>query len=256
MEKIKYYFGLYKNEIIVASSCISILLIACLVFFAINRKYSADEIIEENSIISSVIEKNTKEDPEEEIPEEKTIQVDVKGFVNNPGVYELKENSRVIDAINVAGGLQENAYTRYINLSKILSDENVIIINNYEEVEALKNENVKNNEQICEITNTACVTTEKTITSNITPEESQNTSSKNEAENKKTDNSEVNTIVNINTASIEELTILDGIGESKAILIIEYREEYGPFETKEDILNVKGIGESVYEKIKDRISVN
>ena len=61
--------------------------------------------------------------------------------------------------------------------------------------------------------------------------------------------------ININTATLEELQTLSGIGESKAKAIIEYREENGNFSKPEDILNVSGIGESVYEKIKDNITV-
>ena len=69
------------------------------------------------------------------------------------------------------------------------------------------------------------------------------------------DNSTLNTIVNINTASKETLMTLNGIGESKAKLIIEYRETNGNFKTTDEIKNVKGIGEAIYEKIKDSITI-
>lgn len=65
--------------------------------------------------------------------------------------------------------------------------------------------------------------------------------------------SEVN-IVNINTASAEELMSLNGIGEKTAAAIIEYRKD-SPFEKPEDIMNVKGIGEKKYENIKNSICV-
>ena len=61
--------------------------------------------------------------------------------------------------------------------------------------------------------------------------------------------------VNINTATLEELMELDGIGEVKAQAIIDYREEYGYFSSPEEIINVKGIGEKTYEKNKDKIVV-
>ena len=68
-------------------------------------------------------------------------------------------------------------------------------------------------------------------------------------------NSENYEKVNINTASLEELQSLSGIGEGKARAIIEYREENGNFTSIEDLLKVSGIGESIYEKIKDSITV-
>lgn len=63
-----------------------------------------------------------------------------------------------------------------------------------------------------------------------------------------------NAIVNINTASAEELMSLNGIGEKTAAAIIEYRKD-SPFEKPEDIMNVKGIGEKKYENIKNSICV-
>ena len=62
-------------------------------------------------------------------------------------------------------------------------------------------------------------------------------------------------LININTATIEELTTLTGIGDVKAEAIIKYRNEVGKFKTKEELLNVDGIGESLFEKIKDDITV-
>ena len=61
--------------------------------------------------------------------------------------------------------------------------------------------------------------------------------------------------VNINTAGLEELMTLKGVGESRARAIIEYREQQGAFETPEDIMNISGIKEGVFSKIKDQIAV-
>ena len=61
--------------------------------------------------------------------------------------------------------------------------------------------------------------------------------------------------VNINTAGLEELMMLDGVGESRARAIMEYREEHGSFETPEDIMNISGIKDGVFSKIKDQIAV-
>lgn len=153
--------------------------------------------------------------------------VDVKGSVKKPGVYEFKENDRVIDAIKLAGGLTKNADTSNINLSKKLKSEMVIVINTKSE---LKN----NNNLTCD----AVCTREVIEVNNCI-----------ETENK------TNNKININTADINKLTELDGIGESKAKTIIEYRTTNGLFKNIEDIKNISGIGESLYNKIKDKITV-
>ena len=61
--------------------------------------------------------------------------------------------------------------------------------------------------------------------------------------------------INLNTADVSQLTTLTGVGESKALAIIAYREENGPFTSVEDIMNVPGIKEGTYEKIKDKIAI-
>lgn len=61
--------------------------------------------------------------------------------------------------------------------------------------------------------------------------------------------------ININSASVEQLTELPGIGPAYAQRIVEYRKEYGPFKTIEDLLNVRGIGDRTFEKIRDRITI-
>ena len=146
--------------------------------------------------------------------------VDVKGEVKNPGVYFVSDGMLVIDAINLAGGLTKKACTDDINLSMKLTKEMVIYINN------------KSN-----FTTTTKVTELNDV--KIT----------NKASNK-----ESTGLVNINTASKEELMSINGIGESKANSIIEYRKE-NKFNTIEDIKNVSGIGDKFFEQIKNYITV-
>ena len=90
-------------------------------------------------------EANIIETKTENIKEEanKKIKIEIKGAVNSPGVYELEDNSRVIDVINVAGGLTENADTSLINMSKKITDEMVIIIYTREEIENYNNSKIK-----------------------------------------------------------------------------------------------------------------
>lgn len=170
--------------------------------------------------------------------ENKKYMVDIKGEVQTPGIYELENSSRVIDVINEAGGLTENADTTVINLSKKISDEMVIIIYSKWQVEHWKEtkEQGKYLQEQCisqkeeQAKNDACIDDTEENT-NSTP-----------------------SIININTATKEELMTLTGIGESKAEAIISYREKTA-FTKIEDIKNVSGIGDSIYEDIKNNITV-
>ncbi len=151
--------------------------------------------------------------------EEKLIVIHITGEVNNPGVIELKEESRLIDAVEKAGGLTNLADTNKINLAYILSDG--LKIN----IPSINDE--KNDDYITE-----------EIGENVLQEDLKN-----------------NNKVNINTATQTELEALSGIGPSTALKIIEYRNENGKFKNIEDIKNIPGIGESKFNVIKDQISV-
>lgn len=205
------------------------IIVVILVFFLReklnNQKYDniiikQDEILELN-------------DNEENPQKENLCTVDIKGAVKNPGVYLTECSNNVNDVINLAGGLLENSDTSVINLAKKINEEMVIIIYTKDEV---KNSN---------IVNTVVKTVEKEcICPNI-----QNDGCINEQINDNIDDG-INKLVNINTASVEELLTLPGIGESKANAIIKYREENGNFNTIDDILNVDGIGSKLYEEVK------
>ena len=170
-----------------------------------------------------------KEDNELLITEDKDnnlYYVDIKGAVANPGVYSIESNKRVIDAIKMAGGLLDNSDTTNINLSKYVTDEMVIVIYTKEELEKINNSiDYSFNDAYQDYNN---------------------------SKNKSSDN---NNLININSASLEELKTLPGIGDTKAKSIIDYRESNGKFNSIEDIQNVKGIGSSLYEKIKNNITV-
>lgn len=167
------------------------------------------------------------------------VKVDIKGAIVNPGVYELADNSRVIDVINMAGGVIEGANTSLINLSKKIIDEMVIVIYTNEEIENYNASKIKTEYVYIEVencpdkVNQACV---------------------NEYSNDTIENTS-NSKININTASIEELTTLSGIGNSKAQAIIDYRNQNGNFKDILDLNNVTGIGNSIIEKIKDNITI-
>ena len=173
--------------------------------------------------------------------EEKTeinkVIVDIKGEVNTPGVYELTSDDTVMKAIDKAGGLTKNSNTSNINLSKKLEDEMVIIVYSKTEIQEMK----KENQIVCPPCNDVCVTEE-------------DEKAKLEEETSK-DKDTIIDKININTSDETALQTLNGIGEAKAKAIIEYRNQNGKFKTIEDIKNVPGIGDSIYEKIKDNITV-
>lgn len=185
--------------------------------------FKKEEVIEEPLIADAPI--STKEESKEVL---EYYYVDIKGEVNNPGVYKINSDSRVIDVINAAGGLKENANTRYINLSKKIEDEMNIVIYSNNEIETFKEKEVLIMPCECEkIENDSCI--------------ENNT------------NEEVTGLININTATLEELMNLNGIGEAKAKAIIEYRENK-LFESIEELNEVKGISDAIYSKIKDFIT--
>lgn len=154
----------------------------------------------------------------------KNIKVEVKGEVLNPDVYVLKKGSTIKELIDKAGGVKEGVDTYTINMTKVLDDGDVVVMYKDEKLECL-------NYKVNEIVNDK--STDEYITNEIWE------SSK----------------ISINSATKEELMSLPSIGEAKANAIIEYRQKNGLFKKIEDIKNVKGIGNALYEKIKDYINI-
>lgn len=156
----------------------------------------------------------TTEDEPEKI-ENETIKVYVTGEVKNQGVIELEQGSRIVDAIEKAGGQTEEANLKNVNLAYELEDGQKIYIPNKSE----ENTNEITDDGVTEI------------------------------------DSKENDTININKANEKELQELNGIGESLASSIIKYREDNGKFKNIEDLKNVPGIGESKFSNIKEKIKV-
>ena len=210
---------------------IGIFIIVALIFgYIVTFIYFSNEIYknkeEQKNNEISILEEPSKD------TEYKEIKVDIKGSVKKPGVYTLKENSRTNDAIIASGGLLKNANTRFINLSKILNDGDVIVVYSNEEIKKAQKE-----ERI--VVETPCVCEEV----------------KNDSCYKEDKETETTSKININTATINELIKLNGIGESKAKLIIEYRTKNGKFKDIKEIMNIKGISETLFSKIKENITI-
>ena len=217
-----------RNKIILVAVICIILIIGGIWYFAQSNLTKEDVFFEDdfedtNKNVSNIdMELN-------EITEEKVkIVVDISGQVVLPGVITLDEGSRLIDAINLAGGATKDANLSKVNLAYILSDAQKIYIPSVNDKE--------DTEYISEESGNGVVTSESTKES----------SSKSKSEN---------LMININTANEEELQKLPGIGSSIASKIITYRKENGKFNTIEDIKNVSGIGESKFNNIKNNIYV-
>lgn len=232
MIKITFHYR-YRKQILIGT----IILIVIIICISLGIIYYPKLSKEKTKDIITEPQKNTLK-KDDSTKEELAInyKVDIKGQIKNPGIYTMTESSRVIDVIEKAGGLTEHANTTVINLSKKITDEMVIIVYSNEEVkdfaktkeiEAQVQENcIQKGENA--LKNDACICSE---------------------------NIENQIKVSINNATVEVLTTLSGIGESKAKDIINYRTENGPFKKIEDLKNVPGIGESLFAKIKENITL-
>lgn len=142
-----------------------------------------------------------------------SIFVHVCGAVKKPGVYELQSEARVCDAIKAAGGLKKKAADTEVNQAQTLTD----------------------GEQVC------------------IPYKTDNNKESVVADGSGMSSGTEGNKISINRATAEELMTLPGIGESKAQSIIQYREEHGGFQKIEDIKNIQGIKDGVFNKIVDCI---
>lgn len=164
--------------------------------------------------------------------EDAFIYIHVCGAVNSPGVVKVPAGSRVYEAIEQAGGLSQDADSRYINQARLLSD----------------------GEQICVPTCDETASVSLYLAENVSGD-GEGRSDTEGAQKGASSGTDAEGRVNINTADSALLQTLTGIGESRAEAIILYRETNGPFETIEDIMKVTGIKNALFNNIKDDITV-
>ncbi len=169
-------------------------------------------------------DKTSSEEPHisEEATEETSVYVHLCGAVENEDVYCVPAGSRLNDVVKLAGGFRDGAAAQYVNLAKVVSDGERIYIPYEDEIDA----------------DAADILLESDETGLAGDPGSQ--------EEK---------LVNINSADKSELMTLPGIGDSKADDIIRYREESGGFGSIEDLMNVNGIKEGTFQKLKDKITI-
>lgn len=212
-EKIQYqkegfYIKSYKQIIIICGLIGGIIIGVCSYFY-LNKEgdYTYLEVSNEKINTTNSIEEKKKQ-----------IVIHITGQVINQGIVKLEEGSRVIDAIEVAGGATKEANLSKINLAYLLEDGMKLYVPSVNDKEE--------EEQIISIST-----------------------------NGKSENTKQALKVNINTATSEELQKLPGIGEAMASRIITYRKENGKFSKIEDLKNVSGIGEAKFNNIKNYIYI-
>ena len=220
---------------------ISILLLT-LIFLTGCSKASSEVVLRDVSGVEASLEEAANEadssgSASEEVAdsgvsqaEPSLIVVYVCGAVNSPGVYELEATARINDAVAAAGGFNDQADKTYVNLAAALQDGMKLYIPTVQETAAGEEKGQSKSDD--------------------------NLPTYDVAETVDTDSSD-NTggLININTASKEQLMTLPGIGEKVAGRIIEYREKNGRFNKPEDIMKISGIKEKLFSKISDKITV-
>lgn len=174
-----------------------------------------EESLEELSVSAESETEKEGAVPQEEQEPAETVYVYVCGAVNAPGVYELKKDARVFEAITLAGGMTAEAAPEAVSQARTVADGEQIYVPTVREVQ-MQGSGV---------------------------------------EDIVTGNADVSGKININTAGKEELMTLTGIGEAKAQSILDYREEHGKFGSIEDLMLIEGIKEGVFNKIKEDITI-
>ena len=215
-----YFFMQVKRWLMEYKKVLSIIsgVLAVIVIILVGRGMMAsptkEKVMVTNAVNTTRVEETTTMMPQ-------NCYVDIKGEVLKPGVYEFSCESRMQDVLKKAGGFTEEADETKINLAQKISDQMQIIVPNL------------NSKQEGGVT--------------------EGNSEKGNLSNTTLSNSKQGT-VNINTATLEELQTIKGIGKKKAEAILQYRKEHGAFRTKEDLLQVKGIGKKALEAIESQVN--
>lgn len=198
-------------------SVISALILLLGTFFFLQKK--PEEIADFPELSTTTVTEKNLEETTVESPEVIQIVVDVKGAVKNEGLYELDVSARVHDAIQAAGGFSEQADKKSVNLAQKLNDEAVVYV-------ASQGENVS---------------VIQAATSNSATEGTSGDATKK---------------INLNTATVADLTTISGIGEKRANDILAYRDSNGGFSSVDDLNNVSGIGDKTLENIRPYVTVD
>lgn len=198
--------SVYKKSFVVLAFLAALLLYGC-----DGESISLEEaLVAESGVSEAGLEGALEEGAGTDAVEEHgTVYVYVCGAVRKPGVYALTSGSRVIAAIEAAGGFLPDAAREAVNLAKVVTDESQITVPDITQQELMVRE--ESRERLG--------------------------------------------YINLNTATVDELCTLSGIGETRAQAILAYRREIGGFRDITQLLEVSGIGESLFDNIKGNIYI-
>ncbi|MGL9922368.1 competence protein ComEA [Enterococcus sp. DIV1758] len=204
-----------KKWLLLGSGASMVILITLLVgiYLMVNKKAQVDTTMWEETSLTTTAEAATDATKERA---ETIIYVDIKGAVKVPGIYQLKNQQRIWDALALAGGVSEEADTAQVNYAQKVKDQMIIYV-------------PKKGESVAQ----SLETLQESASAQQNQEEK----------------------INLNTATEAELQTISGIGAKKAQEIIRFRDEQGPFKTVEELKNVPGIGEKTVERLKDMLTV-
>ncbi len=204
-----------KKWLLLGSGASMVILITLLVgiYLMVNKKAQVDTTMWEETSLTTTAEVATDATKERT---ETMIYVDIKGAVKVPGIYQLKNQQRIWDALALAGGVSEEADTAQVNYAQKVKDQMIIYV-------------PKKGESVAQ----SLETLQESAPAQQNQEEK----------------------INVNTATEAELQTISGIGAKKAQEIIRFRDEQGPFKTIEELKNVPGIGEKTVERLKDMLTV-
>lgn len=239
INKLMRRFNLSKQQLIAVAAVVIVAIVSAAVLIGLIIAGTSESFDRSHNQDNSTQGAHVAENPQH-TQEDKTIEqpvddhkikeaspqmmVHVDGAVKTPGLYTLQMvNPRVNDAIQIAGGLTDDANGQGINLASPIEDGQKIYIPR------------KGEEEPPEI-----------------PQSDQNKATSNKQTNKQRDKK---TVVDINQATVDELTKLQGVGEGLAKRIVADRQKNGPFKTTEDLMRVSGIGKKKFEQFKDAIRV-
>ncbi|APC56459.1 MULTISPECIES: helix-hairpin-helix domain-containing protein [Enterococcus] len=204
-----------KKWLLLGSGASIVILITLLVgiYLMVNKEAQVDTTMWEETSLTTTAEVATDATKERA---ETMIYVDIKGAVKVPGIYQLKNQQRIWDALALAGGVSEEADTTQVNYAQKVKDQMIIYV-------------PKKGEPVPQ----SLETLQESAPAQQNQEEK----------------------INLNTATEAELQTISGIGAKKAQEIIRFRDEQGPFKTVEELKNVPGIGEKTVERLKDMLTV-
>ncbi|EEU88474.1 competence protein comEA [Enterococcus faecalis ARO1/DG] len=204
-----------KKWLLLGSGASIVILITLLVgiYLMVNKEPRVDTTMWEETSLTTTAEVATDATKERA---ETMIYVDIKGAVKVPGIYQLKNQQRIWDALALAGGVSEEADTVQVNYAQKVKDQMIIYV-------------PKKGESVAQ----SLETLQESAPAQQNQEEK----------------------INLNTATEAELQTISGIGAKKAQEIIRFRDEQGPFKTVEELKNVPGIGEKTVERLKDMLTV-